>query len=110
MTDVTEWEAVGTRIDVGGEAVWMCDLAPTGPPVGDPVLVLHGFPSSSFDWRHVVGDWRAAGAASCCSTSSASACRPSPTAGTASGCTGHGDRGRRARRARAGGARDPRHG
>jgi pimeloyl-ACP methyl ester carboxylesterase len=59
--DVAEWEALGSRIDVDGHAVWMCDLAPTGPAAGDPVLVLHGFPSSSFDWRHVVGPWRAAG-------------------------------------------------
>jgi pimeloyl-ACP methyl ester carboxylesterase len=58
---VAEWEALGTRTDVGGHAVWWCDLAPTGDPTGDPVLVLHGFPSSSFDWRHVVGPWRAAG-------------------------------------------------
>jgi pimeloyl-ACP methyl ester carboxylesterase len=59
--EVAEWEALGSRIDVDGQAVWMCDLAPTGPGAGDPVLVLHGFPSSSFDWRHVVGPWRAAG-------------------------------------------------
>jgi len=61
MTAVGEWEALGSRIDVDGHAVWWCDLVPTGDLVGDPVLVLHGFPSSSFDWRHVVGPWRAAG-------------------------------------------------
>src|SRR6476646_6742270 len=61
MTAVGEWEALGSRIDVDGHAVWRCDLVPTGDVVGDPVLVLHGFPSSSFDWRHVVGPWRAAG-------------------------------------------------
>jgi pimeloyl-ACP methyl ester carboxylesterase len=60
-SEVAEWEALGRRIPVDGHAVWMCDLAPTGPALGDPVLVLHGFPSSSFDWRHVVGPWRAAG-------------------------------------------------
>jgi pimeloyl-ACP methyl ester carboxylesterase len=58
---VAEWEALGTRTEVDGHAVWWCDLAPAGDPTGDPVLVLHGFPSSSFDWRHVVGPWRAAG-------------------------------------------------
>ena len=61
MSAVAAWEAQGTRIDADGHAVWMCDLAPTGPATGDPVFVLHGFPSSSFDWRHVVGPWRAAG-------------------------------------------------
>ncbi len=61
MSAVAAWEAQGTRIDADGHAVWMCDLAATGPVTGDPVFVLHGFPSSSFDWRHVVGPWRAAG-------------------------------------------------
>lgn len=59
--EVAEWEALGRRIDVDGHAVWMCDLAPTGPARGEPVFALHGFPSSSFDWRHVVGPWRADG-------------------------------------------------
>jgi pimeloyl-ACP methyl ester carboxylesterase len=58
---VADWEALGTRLDVDGHSVWWCDLLPTGAAVGDPVLVLHGFPSSSFDWRHVVGPWRAGG-------------------------------------------------
>jgi pimeloyl-ACP methyl ester carboxylesterase len=58
---VSEWETLGTRIDAGGHPVWMCDLAPAGPVAGDPVLVLHGFPSSSYDWREVIGPWRAAG-------------------------------------------------
>jgi pimeloyl-ACP methyl ester carboxylesterase len=58
---VAGWEALGTRVDVDGHEVWWCDLAPTVAPAGDPVLVLHGFPSSSFDWRHVVGPWRDAG-------------------------------------------------
>lgn len=51
---VADWEATGTRIDVGGLAVWMADRPATGDESGDPVLVLHGFPSSSFDWRHVL--------------------------------------------------------
>lgn len=55
-TVVSTWESAGERCDSPHGSVWYRD---TGVPVGgDPeapaVLVLHGFPSSSFDWRHVL--------------------------------------------------------
>ncbi len=59
--DVVAWESRGRRIAAAGGEVWMADLAPTAPESGPPLLVLHGFPSSSFDWRHVVDGWRAGG-------------------------------------------------
>jgi pimeloyl-ACP methyl ester carboxylesterase len=35
--------------------VWVLDVAARDPARGlDPLLVLHGFPSCSFDWRHVL--------------------------------------------------------
>jgi pimeloyl-ACP methyl ester carboxylesterase len=55
VDDVLEWEARGNRLTVDGKLVWVLDLpAANGRPDLDPLLVLHGFPSCSFDWRHVL--------------------------------------------------------
>ena len=51
---VAEWEARGRRIDVDGRAVWMLDTGERSSNAPDPVLLLHGFPSCSFDWRLLV--------------------------------------------------------
>jgi pimeloyl-ACP methyl ester carboxylesterase len=56
---VREWEAAGRRIDAAAGQVWMADLPPIGPLAGDPVLVVHGFPTCSYDWRHVLPTLRA---------------------------------------------------
>jgi pimeloyl-ACP methyl ester carboxylesterase len=58
---VSDWEARGQRISVDGLDVFMLDAPATGPESGDPLLVLHGFPTSSFDWRSVIEPVRAAG-------------------------------------------------
>lgn len=57
-TDVVEWEARGTRVVVEGPdldptAVFVVDVAPAGADL-EPLVVVHGFPTSSFDWAHVV--------------------------------------------------------
>jgi pimeloyl-ACP methyl ester carboxylesterase len=56
---VATWEALGQRLDVDGSAVWWADLPALGDEDGDPILVLHGFPTASFDWRHVTDALRA---------------------------------------------------
>ncbi len=58
---VAEWEARGTRITVDGLQVFVLDAPATAPERGDPLLVLHGFPTCSFDWRGVIEPVRAAG-------------------------------------------------
>jgi pimeloyl-ACP methyl ester carboxylesterase len=58
---VQEWEARGHRITVDGQQVFVIDEPPTAAESGDPVLVLHGFPTSSYDWKAVVDPLRAAG-------------------------------------------------
>ncbi|MGZ6994367.1 MAG: alpha/beta fold hydrolase [Acidimicrobiia bacterium] len=58
---VTDWEARGHRLMVDGLRVFVLDLPAIGPEKGDPLLVLHGFPTSSFDWRSVIEPVRAAG-------------------------------------------------
>ncbi len=60
VDDVKEWEARGRYLTVDGRSIWVLDVpAHTQQPDLDPILVLHGFPSCSFDWRHVLDDLRA---------------------------------------------------
>lgn len=59
--EVEAWAARGRHIEFDGHQIWMADLGPSVAASGPPILVLHGFPSSSFDWRHVVDPWRALG-------------------------------------------------
>ncbi len=54
MTDalVAAWRGRGHRIDTAVGEVFCVDVA--GPDDRPPALVLHGFPSASFDWRSAV--------------------------------------------------------
>jgi pimeloyl-ACP methyl ester carboxylesterase len=58
---VTEWEARGERIPVNGLEVFVLDAPPIGDETGDPLLILHGFPTCSFDWRNVIEPVRESG-------------------------------------------------
>lgn len=53
--DVREWEARGRYLSVDGRSVWVLDVPAVDEQGLDPLLVLHGFPSCSYDW-HVVLD------------------------------------------------------
>lgn len=56
---VIDWRDGGEYLDLAGLEVFCRD---TGPPESDEaVVILHGFPSSSFDWRHVITELRQAG-------------------------------------------------
>lgn len=64
LDDVRAWESRGTRLTVDGRSVWVLDLPAaqddgTDDDANDPLLALHGFPSCSFDWRHVLDALRA---------------------------------------------------
>lgn len=48
---VAEWQDMGHHIKVAGYRIFCVD---TNSHTGEVVFVLHGFPSSSFDWREVV--------------------------------------------------------
>ncbi len=53
-TDVVQtWAAAGQHVEAGGFRVFMTDRAAVREE-SPPLLVLHGFPSCSFDWRHVL--------------------------------------------------------
>lgn len=60
-TVVTDWDARGQRIAVDGLEVFVLDAPATAPETGDPLLVLHGYPTCSFDWRSVIEPVCAAG-------------------------------------------------
>ena len=51
---VVDWAARGRVLSLAGGGVWLLDQAATHGAGLDPVLVLHGFPTCSFDWRHVL--------------------------------------------------------
>lgn len=62
MPAVDGWEQLGARAALGpsGEPVWSARFPAVGGTAGPPVLLLHGFPTCSYDWRHVVPALRAA--------------------------------------------------
>lgn len=54
--EVAAWRDLGMMVPTSNGSVFVVDLAPE-PRMKrprDPVVVLHGFPTSSFDWRHVL--------------------------------------------------------
>jgi pimeloyl-ACP methyl ester carboxylesterase len=56
VTEATDaWEARGGRIPLAGYEVFVVDIDPIGEAEHEPLLVIHGFPTSSFDF-HLVAD------------------------------------------------------
>jgi pimeloyl-ACP methyl ester carboxylesterase len=53
------WEAVGTHRTLCGERVFTVDAPPIGTERHEPLLILHGFPSSSYDYAAVLDGLRA---------------------------------------------------
>jgi pimeloyl-ACP methyl ester carboxylesterase len=53
-SDVAAWEAAGSRVRAGAHDLFVIDRAAASGSDGPPVLVLHGFPTCGFDWRHVL--------------------------------------------------------
>jgi pimeloyl-ACP methyl ester carboxylesterase len=51
---VDAWRSRGRFLDTGAGRIFMIDQPPAEESGAPPVLVLHGFPSASFDWRHVL--------------------------------------------------------
>jgi pimeloyl-ACP methyl ester carboxylesterase len=48
------WRQRGTLRTLCGRTIFTVDVPPEGRETGPPLLVLHGFPTSSFDFRPVV--------------------------------------------------------
>lgn len=47
---VAAWEAAGEYVEIGQRRIFLRRVAGSGTPL----VLLHGYPSSSYDWRHVL--------------------------------------------------------
>lgn len=58
-TEIGMWESLGRSFEVGGHEVFAVDLRPTHPQIAgsprepEPLLIIHGFPTSSFDFAQL---------------------------------------------------------
>jgi len=51
--EVGDWERRGVYRTLGGWETFTIDIGPTGTEDHEPLLILHGFPTCSFDFRQV---------------------------------------------------------
>ncbi len=51
---VAAWAARATSVEVGGHRVAVWDVAASDGEAHEPLLIVHGFPTSSYDWAHLV--------------------------------------------------------
>ncbi|MBW3662740.1 MAG: alpha/beta hydrolase [Actinobacteria bacterium] len=51
---VAAWRALGQHEVIRGHELFTLDLPVTGEESGPPVVFVHGFPTSSYDWRLMV--------------------------------------------------------
>jgi pimeloyl-ACP methyl ester carboxylesterase len=59
ITKSAGWEAIGRQRQLCGERIFTVDVPAIGPERHPPLLVLHGFPTSSFDYAAVLDGLRA---------------------------------------------------
>lgn len=57
--DVKEWEARGQYVSAGEHKLWVSDVPAINDRGLDPLLVLHGYPTCSYDARLILDDLRA---------------------------------------------------
>jgi len=55
---VAEWDALGEHRTLAGHSIFTIDAPPIDGERDEPLLVLHGFPSSSYDFAAVLDDLR----------------------------------------------------
>ena len=58
ITTAAGWEAIGRHRDLCGHCVFTIDAPSIGAEAHEPLLVLHGFPTSSFDFTAVLDPLR----------------------------------------------------
>ncbi len=54
--DVAAWESTGTYLTLTSHQIFVVDIAPSASTQADPLLIIHGFPTSSFDYAAVLSD------------------------------------------------------
>jgi pimeloyl-ACP methyl ester carboxylesterase len=57
-TTTAEWRALGTQRTLQGHGIFTIDAPSIGPETHEPLLILHGFPTSSFDYAGVLNGLR----------------------------------------------------
>ncbi len=55
---MTAWEALGEYRELAGHRIFTISAPALGPERAEPLLVLHGFPTSSYDFHSVLDDLR----------------------------------------------------
>ena len=58
ITTAAGWEAIGRHRDLCGHRIFTIDAPSIGAEAHEPLLVLHGFPTSSFDFTAVLDPLR----------------------------------------------------
>src|ERR1700721_4289746 len=51
---VTAWEQVGRRRRLAGFDIFTIEVGPLENSIDEPLLVIHGFPTCSYDYRKVI--------------------------------------------------------
>ncbi len=59
MSDLDAWERLGTYRELAGYRIFTVDALPLGDERHEPLLILHGFPTASFDFHLVLDGLRA---------------------------------------------------
>jgi pimeloyl-ACP methyl ester carboxylesterase len=49
-----EWSRSGELVQIGGNRIFVRERGRAGTGSGTPILLLHGYPSSSYDWRELL--------------------------------------------------------
>lgn len=53
-TAARTWRDRGALEPLAGHPTWVLDVPCSGEPGGPPVVLVHGFPTCGWDWRHLV--------------------------------------------------------
>jgi pimeloyl-ACP methyl ester carboxylesterase len=53
---VQAWADRGEFRRAGGREIFTIDVGPEGEERAEPLLILHGFPTCSYDYRHILDD------------------------------------------------------
>ncbi len=51
---VLAWRDTGRHVDIGGNSIFVVDVGAATETQAPPIVILHGFPGSSYDWCQVV--------------------------------------------------------
>lgn len=53
--DIARWEGLGRYLSLDGHCIFAADLHGAGDETAEPLLIIHGYPTSSFDFAHLAG-------------------------------------------------------